>query len=214
MSKNYRVNTTLLLLLPLVVAPIFLGIFLSSPAEAGCTRILGRKVCTEDLDPTRNIPGSAVVAEEAWGGSGASAYPAAAEIMRQRNGIGQRLDERQKQLLRPHFGSLVDRVSVAYNARMMSDWCAAGKCVNLGGVESAAQTYCNNIYVAGSYQANNPAQIRLLAHELFHSRQCEQLGGAGKFGYHYFKEYKKAGQNYENNKLEREARDFAGRTRI
>ena len=212
MNKNYRVNSALLPLLALVVAPIFLGIFLSSPAEAGCRRILGRRVCTPDLDPTRHIPVPAAVAEEAWGAAGASAYPAAAEIMRQRNGIGQGLDEAQKQLLRLHFGDLVDRVSVAYNARMMSNWCAAGKCVNLGGVDAAAQTYCNNIYIAESYQA--PDQISLLAHELVHSRQCQQLGGARKFGYHYFKEYKKAGQNYKNNKLEREADDFAGRTGI
>lgn len=41
-----------------------------------------------------------------------------------------------------------------------------------------------------------------------HSKQCEELGGAGKFGYHYFKEFKKANQSYRNNRLEREAYDF------
>ena len=41
-----------------------------------------------------------------------------------------------------------------------------------------------------------------------HSKQCEELGGEGKFGFHYFREFKRAGQNYENNKLEREAYSF------
>lgn len=212
MSKNRRVSF-ILFLLPLVT-PIFFEAFLSSPAEAGCKRIFGKKVCTEDLDPTRNVPGSERFAEEAWGRSGAVGYPAAAETMRQRNGIGFNLDETQKQALRPHFGSLVDRVTVKYGARMMSDWCAAGQCVQLGGVESAAQTYCNNIYIAAPYQPNNRNQIRLLAHELVHSRQCERVGGASQFGKLYFTEYKKAGQNYENNRLEGEARDFTKRTGI
>jgi len=44
-----------------------------------------------------------------------------------------------------------------------------------------------------------------------HSKQCEQLGGEEKFGFQYFKEYKRAGLNYENNKLEREASSFENR---
>lgn len=50
----------------------------------------------------------------------------------------------------------------------------------------------------------------LLAHELGCSKQCEKLGGKAKFGYYDFKEFKKAGQNYENNQLAREANDFQG----
>ncbi len=154
------------------------------------------------------------LAENTWGEAGSVGYQAATKIMSGRNGRGQGLDAVQKRYLQPHFGNLVDRVTIVYGARMMSEWCGIGKCVNMGKVHSAAQTYCNKIYVGESYKPNNISQIRLLAHELVHARQCEQLGGTGKFGYHYFKEFKKAGQNYENNALEREARDFAVQTRI
>ena len=51
-------------------------------------------------------------------------------------------------------------------------------------------------------------QLVTLSHEMTHSKQCEELGGEGKFGFHYFREFKRAGQNYENNKLEREAYGF------
>ncbi len=40
---------------------------------------------------------------------------------------------------------------------------------------------------------------------MVHSQQCERLGGASNFGYNYFKYYKRANQNYRNNKLEVEA---------
>jgi hypothetical protein len=149
------------------------------------------------------------LAEEAWGEAGGSAYPAAANIMRGRNGGSQGLDEFQKRNLRPHFGSLVDQVVVIYNARMMDQWSAFGKSINLSGVDTAGQTYCNRIYIRDSYKPNDLQQIELLAHELVHSRQCRDLGGEGKMGFHYFREFKRAGLNYANNKLEREADSFA-----
>ena len=46
---------------------------------------------------------------------------------------------------------------------------------------------------------------------MVHSQQCERLGGASNFGYKYFKEYKRANQNYRNNQLEREAYDFGAK---
>jgi hypothetical protein len=173
---------------------------------------LGKKVCVnipddiKDLDPTPKD-----VAENLWGEAGSSGYQSASVIMRERNGGSQGLDESQKLYLRPHFGDLVDRVVVIYNARMMDQWKAFGKEVNLSGVDTAAQTYCNRIYVRDSYQPNNFQQIVTLAHEMTHSRQCEQLGGEGKFGFHYFREYKRGGLSYENNKLEREASGFEER---
>ncbi|HEY9837936.1 MAG TPA: hypothetical protein V6D27_13690, partial [Vampirovibrionales bacterium] len=48
----------------------------------------------------------------------------------------------------------------------------------------------------------------LLSHELIHCQQHERLGSLGNFGYHYFKEYKKAGEIYRNNQLEVEAFEF------
>jgi len=87
----------------------------------------------------------------------------------------------------------------------MDEWSAGGMRVNLG--QSDAQTYCNRIYF-NDPKSDDTSQLSLVAHELIHSKQCEQLGGAGKFGYHYFKEYKRANQSYENNKLEKEAFAF------
>ena len=171
--------------------------FTSSKAYA-CDSGLSR------LDPT--CPGRILNPGDRIGDVGAGAYQAAAEIMQANNGSSQSLDEMQKRYLRPHFGNLVDRVVVIYNANLMDEWSALGYRVDLG--ESAAQTYCNRVYLDDPYQARDLDQIILLAHELVHSRQCESFGGAGDFGWHYFKEYYEGGNSYRNNRLEREAFDF------
>jgi len=151
------------------------------------------------------------IVEDLWGEAGQSAYKAASEIMYRTNGSAQALDYEQKRWLRPLHGSLVDRVSVIYNSRMMERWGipGTGKDVVLNSPESEGQRYCNRIYIRASYQPGNVDQIYLLAHELEHSAQCERLGGMGKFGWHYFREYKRAGMSYENNKFESEARSRA-----
>jgi hypothetical protein len=177
-----------------------------SEAKAHCKVWHPHHCSLPDLDPTRAIPG---FAEKAWGEAGGAAYPSAASIMRGRHGGSQGLDEFQKRNLRPSFGDLVDQVVVIYNARMMDQWSAFGKSINLSGVDSAGQTYCNRIYIRDAYNPNDVQQVRLLAHEMVHSRQCRDLGGEGKFGFHYFREFKRAGLNYANNKLEKEADDFA-----
>ncbi|WP_243146642.1 hypothetical protein [Scytonema sp. UIC 10036] len=152
--------------------------------------------------------------EEAWGQAGAVAYPAAAQWMRTHNGISQRLDETQKRYLLSYFGGLVDRVVVIYNAKLLDDWLYADFKIDIGLVDSIAQTYCERIYLEESYKPSDLGQLTLLSHELIHSKQCKQFGGADKFGYYYFREFKRAGQIYENNKLEKEAneyeRQFAG----
>lgn len=199
----------------LAVLPCLLVLYFSQPSSAVCVRnpFTGREVCHQDLDPTRVIPGSAEVAEQAWGEAGSVAYQAAARIMRERNGSGQGLDETQKRFLRQRYSGLVDQVRVAYGSSMMSEWCAAGKCVNLGGVDSAAQTYCDRIYAGDPYKPNDADQLVLLAHEMRHSQQCRERGGEGSFGFHYFREYKRAGQNYATNSMEVDAvntaKDFA-----
>jgi hypothetical protein len=165
-----------------------------------------------DLDVTCNPnikPITKPISEDAWGEAGSSAYKGAAATMRGRHGSSVGLDDIQKKYLRPHYGNLVDQVVVVYNAKMMNEWTALGQKIPLGGVESAAQTYCNRIYVRDSYQKGNWDQLLLLAHELRHSQQCQELGGEGKFGYHYFREYKRAGLSYENNALERSAQERA-----
>ncbi|WP_206603131.1 hypothetical protein [Leptolyngbya ohadii] len=208
--KIWRSSFLFVLTLALVffISPL-ISVFWSLPAQAVCVTVLGREVCHQDLDPTRPIPGSADFAERAWGEAGSVAYQASARIMRERNGSGQGLDETQKQLLRLRFGGLVDQVSVIYGSRMMSEWCALGKCVNLGGVDSAAQTYCDRIYVSNSYRPNDTDQLVLLTHEIRHSQQCRERGGEGSFGFHYFREYKRAGQNYATNSMEVDAENTA-----
>lgn len=148
------------------------------------------------------------IAEAAWGEAGAVVYQAAAQGMRANNGSSQYLDETQKRYLRPYFGDLVDNVVVIYNANLMDDWLYGGFSIDIGQGDFVAQTYCERIYVVAPYNPGDSGQLVLLAHELIHSRQCKQFGGAGKFGYQYFREFKTAGQSYENNKLEREANDF------
>ncbi|MBK4729211.1 DUF4157 domain-containing protein [Oxynema sp. CENA135] len=141
--------------------------------------------------------------EKAWGQMGAIAYQAAAQVIESNNTRPQPLDETQKQFLRPYFGDLVDRVEVVYDATLMEDWVAASFKINVG--QSNAQVYGNKIYIKQPYQPGDLQQIVLLAHELTHCQQYEQLGSLGKFGYEYFKEYKKANENYRDNKLEQEA---------
>ncbi|MBD2055326.1 hypothetical protein H6F88_04680 [Oculatella sp. FACHB-28] len=178
----------------------------SSPAQAVCVDTPFGELCHQDLDPTPHIPGSADFAEQAWGEAGSAAYQAAANWMRANNGSSQSLDALQKQYLRPHFGDLVDRAAVVYNANLMDELSALGYRIPMN--QSAAQTYCDRIYIDDPYQQGDLGQIILLAHELTHSRQCQDYGGAGTFGFHYFREYKRAGQSYENNRLEREAFAF------
>jgi hypothetical protein len=144
--------------------------------------------------------------EEAWGQAGAVAYEAAAKTMLMRNDRGQRsLDNFQKRYLRGNFIDQIDRVFVVYGAQLMDRWVVGGKSIHLGAVDSTAQTYCDRVYIRASYKPKDIEQLLVLSHEMVHVRQCQQLGGMKKFGYVYFKEYKRANQKYEKNKLEKEA---------
>lgn len=144
--------------------------------------------------------------EAAWGKVGKNAYQAAAQVMASNNTGGQPLDEIQKYYLRPHFGNLVDEVTVVYNARLMDEIVAASFRIDVG--KSNAQVYGNKIYVSAEYKPGDIEQLILLAHEMVHVKQYKELGSLEKFGYNYFKEYKRAGQNYRANKMEREAFEF------
>jgi hypothetical protein len=144
----------------------------------------------------------------AWAQAGAIAYKAAASTMKNRNGEGQGLDDFQKQMLRPYFGKLVDRVKVAYDAQMLDRWEVDNQPVMLSNVETAAQAFCDRIYVKDSYISEDISQLILLAHEMVHIQQCQDLGGLEQFGFTYFKEYKLANQVYRQNRLEVEAFEF------
>ncbi len=146
------------------------------------------------------------VPEETWGNVGAVAYQTAAQIMANNNSVAQELNEEQKYYLRYHFGDLVDRVEVVYNAKLMEDWIAASLRLNFG--HSNAQVYGNRIYIKDAYKPDDFNQLVLLAHELVHVEQYHELGGLEQFGYHYFQEYKKANQVYQKNRFEQEAFEF------
>jgi hypothetical protein len=206
MKSNKYLSLFICTFLILLLIPIFIGAIGTSVAQAQCVTVLGRRVCGEDIDPTRIIPGSAEAAEEAWAIAGRTGYPAAARWMESNNGRSQSLDETQKQYLRPWFDDLVDRVAVIYNANLMDEWSAAGYRIDVG---DSHQTYCWRIYIDDPYQTGGINQIfdQLvdLSHELVHSRQCENLGSEVNFGYQYFREFKRAGQSYRNNVMEQEA---------
>lgn len=169
------------------------------PAKAGCNEF--DITCNPHIKP---ILKPAV--EQLWGEAGSAGYQAAAITMRERNGDGQDFDETQKRFLRQRYRGLVDQVRVSYGARMMDQLCANGLCTS---TDSAAQTYCDRIYVNDSYKPDDAKQLLLLVHEMRHSEQCRELGGAGKFGFHYFREFKRSDQTYATNSMEVDARNSA-----
>lgn len=146
--------------------------------------------------------------EQAWGDAGAAGYPAGARIQSARNPAPQPLDDFQKCHLRPHFGSLVDNVKVSYNAQPLEKFEQGPFKINLGQVDAIAQTFCNTIYFAGPYNSQDKRQMVILSHEMVHSRQCQNLGGAAAFGRAYFIDYKRGGYDYNNIRMEIEAYDF------
>jgi Domain of unknown function (DUF4157) len=150
---------------------------------------------------------------EVWGNSGVIMFTVAQQLSAQRNPNPQALTVEQKKALRPVFGKLVDRVQVNYSANLMDRWSNGAKQVHVGSVDSAAQTFCDRIYLKEAYKPGDRQQIALMAHELVHSAQCERLGGAKKFGYSYFKAYYEAGERYADNVLEKEARAIAAKVK-
>lgn len=142
---------------------------------------------------------------QAWGKTGATMLPFAAQIMELRNPQGIPLDETQKGYLRPLFGDLVDRVTVVYQAKLLDRWSQDGKETHIGNINSAAQTYCDRIYIRAAYKHRKTDGLILLAHEMAHSQQCQKAGGIGEFGKRYFQGYFQGGQIYENNPLEKSA---------
>jgi Domain of unknown function (DUF4157) len=148
---------------------------------------------------------------EVWGNSGIVMFNVATQLTASRNPAGQTLTVAQKKSLRPLFGELVDRVQINYGSQLMDRWSNGEQQVHVGDVDSAAQTYCDRVYVKDAYQPSNRGQLFLLAHELMHSAQCQRLGGANQFGYRYFRSYYEAGQQYAKNPLEKEARSIAAK---
>ena len=168
------------------------------------------RLAAGDLIPTNlrlpNLPAMTPPSSaQAWGETGATMLPFAAQIMELRNAEGIPLDAAQKGYLRPLFGNLVDRVIIVYQAKLLDRWSQDGKETHIGGVNSAAQTYCDRIYIRAAYKPRKTEGLILLAHEMTHSQQCQQAGGISKFGKRYFQGYFQGGQTYESNPLEKSA---------
>jgi Domain of unknown function (DUF4157) len=194
------------------------AIGLAFAAGSPAIKPLCGNLCQAQIESTvSNVKSSATIQDllhssepaEVWGNSGIIMFNMAARVTATRNPAGQALTDAQKKSLRPLFGDLVDRVRVNYNAQLMDQWSNGDQQVHVGDVDSAAQTFCDRVYMRDTYQPANRGQLLLLAHELTHSLQCERLGGANKFGYKYFKSYYQAGKRYKNNPLEKEARSIA-----
>lgn len=112
------------------------------------------------------------------------------------------------QLLKEEFGALAFTVRVHHNANLLDHWTVAGQSLTQG---SAGQTYGYDVYIPDTKpQRGSTSYLQLLCHEMQHSRQYRDFGGAlGKFGWHYGYEYARAGFKYADNKLEREARQVS-----
>ncbi len=142
---------------------------------------------------------------EGWGRFGAVAYPAAALYMWTRNGSQRSLTEYQKQKLRGRFGSLVDKITVCYGAKMLEEF-QVGPWRVAFTHPSAGQTFGYRVYLRDPFDETNASQIELLAHELVHSRQYQARGASyARFGRDYFLGWYDAGFSYRQNRMEKEA---------
>ena len=142
--------------------------------------------------------------QAAFAATFASAYTSLANFVNSRNPQWEFLANEQKELLRPFVGNLVDSAKIHYESVLPDNIKVLRKDLKL--MEgSAAQTYCDHIYIAGPNKGMAPAHVRLIHHELVHYDQCIRKGGLERFGYDYGLGLIRANFIYENNDLEEEA---------
>lgn len=103
-----------------------------------------------------------------------------------------------KAKLRPHFGGLVDRVRVHWNATLPDDWPMLH--VEDAFMDVGAQTFGTEIFVSAE-----AASLSTIAHELVHAAQAERAGGALAFYREYCRAFYEAGYRYDDNAYEVEA---------
>lgn len=168
----------------------------------------------------RNLKGGGA-AEEQWGTAGRIAFPIAAQTMHARSPNGEDLEFWLKVRLAHDYGNLVHKVQIHYGVTPLDEWAyqntkwvAETFKIPIGNLNTEAQTYGYDIYVRSRRcDLSTDALVALLAHELMHSVQFERWGGSySNFGYHYFKEFKRANLVYKNNLLETEA--FQAQSRV
>jgi len=157
---------------------------------------------------------------ESWCEAGRVIYPAVAVFMEARTVFEDKsstgLSPRLKSALRPVFGSsLVDRVRVTWDIKLLDEWAKDETGIKFSGTESAGQTYGYNVYISyPESELANPRRMRfllwLLIHELVHVEQYEKVGNSlSDFGCSYVMGYANANMNYDNNEMERQANDIA-----
>ncbi len=147
------------------------------------------------------------VPESLWGEGGAIAYPNAAAKMARDFPKSFYMGDREKILLRPIFGELVDQVAIHWDTVLLDEWANNAYGISLSGSHATAQTYGYRIYFKGPRTNwDDRSYLEVLIHELVHAQQFISYGATlAQFGYEYFRAYYLAGQVYENNPLEQEA---------
>lgn len=148
------------------------------------------------------------IACEPIGQTGAVAYLAAAEIMRNANSDGVRMDDHQRALFAPEFGDLVDDVRIYYGADIVAvDAFDQGQ-----EMDTDAITFGRDIYISYPVEVGYKKLNPIIAHELVHVAQWKRRGSSAlRFGRDYFNSFCKAGMSYEDNKFEKDAHDVEQR---
>ena len=126
---------------------------------------------------------------------------------RWRNGQGGPIPRDEREALRPMFGSLVDDITVHYDASITTRWTVGGRTVEYGSF--TGQAFGNDVYIRAPYRPGDESQLVLLAHEIQHSQQGVDAGGLRPQLTQYCREFYNAGFSYQDHPLEEEARDVA-----
>lgn len=151
--------------------------------------------CDADISSGTDLP---------WAIAGSIGYTLGAAEMDRRSPVGFGLTPEQKNYLRPYFGTLVDRVSVHYEAVLLTELYGPSKTIYFNSGTNA-MAFGLNIYLSEPFKSTFQ-QIALIGHELVHSRQYETLGSSiPAFGHKYFQKYSEGGAVYDNNIMEIEA---------
>lgn len=117
------------------------------------------------------------------------------------------LGAREREALRPIFGSIVDKVKIVWRARLLDEWRVLGHTFHFG-PDSSGQTFGNTVYISHDEPKDewSHSLMHLVIHEMTHTFQAHALGSLRKFAEIYVRGWWSAGRSYENNWMERQAR--------
>jgi hypothetical protein len=154
--------------------------------------------------------GEARADDQIWGEFGRRAYPAAAAIQLQRYPNSRTLSTAFRSALAANklYGDIdLSRVFVHWGARPINEWTVGGKTVDMLMKGTVGQTFGYDIYLIYPYMSPmDGIRVEKLVHELTHVRQYVRLRSSlENFGYYYFRDYRRANNDYYNNAMEAEA---------